>query len=195
MGPQFPDVISLVSVEEDSASDDEVNHFEETLRLAKNGDASTRTLQDALGAAHKKIIEQRTLILELRTKVADLSLAQETSVKSSAAEQAEEDIKKLGRFFQLFYTPFIDLSAFGPHMAPPDFAHDSPDRYMDIIPGEEVEANQVGYIAELFDCVPPAFHSYMKRSKAFPRTVIWVSDKQQSTTLSQRPSGSSAWDP
>ena len=94
-------------------------------------------------------------------------------MKSTAAEQAEEDIKKLGRFFQLFYSPFMEHSVFGPRMVAPDFAHDSPDRYADMVEGDE-QADLEGYISELFHVIPPEIHSYMKRSKAFPRTVSGI---------------------
>ncbi|KAF8956123.1 hypothetical protein BDZ97DRAFT_1758592 [Flammula alnicola] len=77
------------------------------------------------------------------------------SADQDPASPVTEEIRKLGRHFQIFFTPYVvDSSAF---VRPcPDFSSDDPARYAN-------PANQaLGITAELYESIPAKFHKVMR---------------------------------
>jgi hypothetical protein len=72
-------------------------------------------------------------------------------------------IKRLGRYTQLECSPILPASAFG--HPKPSFRHDSPQRYT-------AENIAFGFTADLYHCVPPAYHDkILNNSDVFRDTV------------------------
>ncbi|KAF8809427.1 hypothetical protein BYT27DRAFT_7061504, partial [Phlegmacium glaucopus] len=122
--------------------------LEDLLERVGRGDISTRDLQKALAQAHQTIVDQRRELLRLKGEVADLTLKQKRGERDSTADKVDDDVKKLAWYFQLFYSPYIDLSIFHSTMKKPSFQHDHQDCY-----ANEATADEVGLTAEIYDCV------------------------------------------
>ncbi|KIM38670.1 hypothetical protein M413DRAFT_29914 [Hebeloma cylindrosporum] len=138
--------------------------LEELLERAGTGDISTRDLQKALAEAHQTIVKQRRELLHLKTENADLALKQKRGERDTHADQVDKDVKKLARYFQLFYSPYIDLSVFHSTMKKPNFEHDHQDRY-----ANEATATELGLTAKVYHCVSPKFYTFMAQSTHFKK--------------------------
>jgi hypothetical protein len=76
----------------------------------------------------------------------------------------EEDVEKLGRFFQLFYSPFIEPAAFT--HPKPTFNYDHTNRF------SEDSDVLLGTVAELYVCIPEKYHKVMREYKGFSIKVV-----------------------
>jgi hypothetical protein len=105
---------------------------------------------------------------KLKAEIAALTVQQQVTSKGRKTKTTsndpvvaniEEDIEKLGRFFQIFYSPFIEPAAFT--HPKPSFAYDHPNRF------SEDSDTLLGTVAELYDCIPEKYHKVMREYKGF----------------------------
>lgn len=113
-------------------------------------------------------------MLALKAKVADLSLMQKNAATDKAAQKINEDIAKIGRYYQLFYSPF-EPQCFDQNMSPPTFVYNSSERYT-VVPGhsggnQAAAQRRLGELADVFHCVPQKYYTYMAMSEGFKEKV------------------------
>ncbi len=103
----------------------------------------------------------------LSTRVANLELSQNASVKKSAESELHTEITKLGASFQFLYSPFqkpkFDL--FSSDHPEPLFGPHDPTRY------DNTSNMALGPVAELYAHVNKNFHSFMIEGQVFGDTV------------------------
>ena len=121
--------------------------------------------KQALSDTQKVAMQYQKENSKLKAEIAALTVQQPVSkgrkTKATSNDPVvasiEEDIEKLGRFFQLFYSPFIEPAAFT--HPKPSFNYDHPNRF-----SEDV---LLGTVAELFVCIPEKYHKVMREYKGF----------------------------
>ena len=121
----------------------------------------------ALQNAQELIGKLKTEVKRLLTRVADLELSQNASVKKSAESELHTEITKLGASFQFLYSPFqkpkFDL--FSSDHPEPLFGPHDPTRY------DNTSNIALGPVAELYAHVNKNFHSFMIEGRVFGDTV------------------------
>jgi hypothetical protein len=170
--------LSPSSQEDDSDEDDLVRNLRKVSNLkfelmfsadSKNG---STYFKQALSDSQKVAMQYRKENSKLKEEIAVLKVQQPVISKGRKTKTAssdpvvasiEEDIEKLGRFFQLFYSPFIEPATFT--HPKPAFNYDHPNRFS---PGED---RLLGTVAELYECVPEKYYKVMREYKGFHSKV------------------------
>lgn len=122
----------------------------------------------ALSDSQKVAMQYRKENTKLKAEIATLTVQQPVLSKGRRKKITsgdpvvagiEEDIEKLGRFFQLFYSPFIESASFT-HPRPA-FDYDHPNRF------SEDSDELLGTVAELYACIPEKYHKVMREYQGF----------------------------
>lgn len=112
---------------------------------------------------HKEIKELKSQVAELSLQLRRKAVTRTSTASDDSTTKVLANVRKLGAYFQLFYTPIINAEVL--NIPKPNFTSDSPFRYT-------IENGMsLGVTAEVYECIPEEYHELMTTSVTFLKEV------------------------